>query len=71
MKSYQHKIIQNHPRITVYKFDSEIPYIPHVDDTIWFPEDWKYGTQFIVTSVHHYPVEKLIVININKNKEEL
>jgi hypothetical protein len=63
---YQHKIIQNHPRITIWKFERDIPYIPNVGDLAWFPEKWKYGEQFIITSVHHYFIDKLIVINVNK-----
>lgn len=66
MLGYQHKFIENHPRKTIYKFNRESPYIPNVGDTIWFPEDWGAGTRFEITSVHHYPMDKLIVINVNK-----
>jgi hypothetical protein len=63
---YQHKILLNHPRKQVYKFETPTAYIPNVEDTIIMPNDWKEGCIFKVTSVHHYPVEKLIIINVNK-----
>jgi hypothetical protein len=63
---YQHQIIQNHPRKQIYKFDSDTPYIPSVDDRIAFPAGWKDGEWFNVTMVHHYLVDRLIVINVNK-----
>ena len=63
---YQHEIIENHPRKTVYKFECSYPYIPNIGDIVWFPEEWKHGTQFKTTSVHHYLMDNFIVINVNK-----
>ena len=65
--NYQHQVIQNHPRKIIYEFYKEIPYIPGVGDDIVFPEIlWKDGERFKVTSVHHYFLSDLIVINVNK-----
>ena len=66
--NYQHKIIQNHPSFLIHKFHSDVPYIPGVGDTIQFPEIWERGERFEVTSVHHYLIDKLIVINVNKKE---
>lgn len=62
---YQIKIIRNRPRTTIYKGDFDQPYIPNIGDEIWFPEKWKYGETFYVTSVHHYPIDKMVIINVN------
>jgi hypothetical protein len=61
----QHQVIRNYPRKILYKFDLDVPWIPNESNKIVFPEDWKDGEWFTVTSVQHYPVERLIVINVN------
>jgi hypothetical protein len=61
---YQIKIICNHPQETIWKFESNRPYIPHEGDKIVFPEGWKAGEFFTVTSVHHYIIDKLVVIMV-------
>ena len=63
---YQHKIIRNYLQETIWKFDSNIPYIPHEGEKIVFPPEWKHGEWFKITSVEHYLIEKLIVIRVNK-----
>ena len=66
---YQHKIIKNYPhnpQSTIWKFETDVPYIPSKDDKIVFPENWKDGQWFKVTSVEHYIVDKLIVIRVNE-----
>jgi hypothetical protein len=65
--NYQIKIINNNPRQLIHKFENETPYIPKSGDTIWMPEGWKLGETFTVTSVHHYVIDKLIVINVNED----
>ena len=66
MLEYQHKIIRNHPRETIWKFERGVPYLPHEGDSVWFPEGWKHGERFVITGVDHYITEKLIVINVNR-----
>ena len=63
---YQHKIIRNYPQETIWKFDSDVPYIPSEGDKIVFPKGWKYGEWLKVTNVEHYIIEKLIVIRVNE-----
>lgn len=63
---YQHQILRNHPQETIYKFERSTPYIPIVGDNIVFPEDWRHGEWFKITSVDHYVVDRLIVIRVNQ-----
>ena len=63
---YQHKIIRNHPQEMIWKFKANFPYIPSEGDTIVFPEYWKAGEWFKVTSVEHYIINNLIVIRVNE-----
>ncbi len=62
---HQHKVIRNLPQETIWKFERDIPYIPHNGDMIIFPEGWKTGEWFEVTDVEHYLIDKLIVIKVN------
>jgi len=62
---YQHKIIRNYPQETIWKFDTDTPYIPHIGDKLVFPEGWKCGEWFTITNVEHYLLDKLIVIRVN------
>lgn len=63
---YQHKIIKNYPQETIWKFESDIPYLPHEGERIVFPEKWKAGEFFIITSIEHYLIDRLIVIRVNE-----
>lgn len=63
---YQHQIIRNHPQEKIYKFNSDVPYIPSEGDKVVFPEDWKFGPRFTVTNVEHYVVDRVIIIRVNE-----
>jgi len=62
---YQHQIIRNHPQEKIWKFDSNVPYIPSEGDKIVFPEKWKHGEFYKVTNIEHYIIDKLVVIRVN------
>lgn len=62
---YQIRIIRNHPQETIWKFDTDTPYLPHDGEKLVFPEGWKGGEWFIVTAVHHYIIDKMVVIMVN------
>lgn len=63
--AYQHKVI-NCQQESVWKFERDIPYIPHIGDKIVFPEGWKKGEWFEVSDVEHYIMDELIVIKVNE-----
>jgi hypothetical protein len=63
---YQHRIIRNFPQKTIWKFESDFPYILQEGNKIVFPGGWKEGEWYKVTSVEHYISEKLIVIRVNQ-----
>ena len=67
---YQHKVINNSPFKTVYKFESDTPYIPHKGEVIVFPDGWKAGCWFVITKVDHYLVDKLIIIRVKELKKD-
>ena len=50
----------------IWKFETDVPYIPSKGHKIVFPEGWKDGELFKVMSVEHYIVDKLIVIRVNE-----
>lgn len=66
MTDYEHKIIIQRSNKTTMKFNAAFPYIPHAGDRVIFPEDWRDGEFFSVEQVDHYPIERLIVIWVNK-----
>jgi hypothetical protein len=64
--AYRHKIIENHHGKVLWALDRETAYIPNIGDTIRFPEGWKPGETFKVASIHHYIVDRLIAIYVDK-----
>lgn len=62
---YQHKVIRNDPQETIWRFESDIPYLPREGERIVFPGGWKLGEWFCITSIEHYIIDKLIIIRVN------